>query len=532
MQLRKYQGDGIEMLRCKIASSFKRILFFLATGGGKSVIFSSLVKNILEKNKKVILVMRRRGLITQAQKNLAKWGVKSSIIMAQEKGFNPDLPVQICSIDTIHRRIEKEKYKFLSSFDIVLIDEAHDATSPSYQKFLDKFLGKIVIGFTASPFEIGTKIHDFWETVVKPVEMHELRDMGYLTDAELFAPKVIDTKGIKVLNGDFKLDELAKRVSEMKVIGDIVDTYKQRGNGKPAILFAVNKAHSMLMAAAFNHAGIPAAHRDESHNLKERTQAIKALESGEIKVLCNVNIFSTGTDIPCAVIGIMARPTMSEVLFIQQIGRLLRPFKICAKCNTERGGERNCHVCGSIETSYDKKNAIIFDHADNISRHGLPFDIRDAIINEEDRKKKKRKKKDEEKEEKIRRCPDCAYIFNDFTIDYCPSCGFVFQKKTKDVKTEDGELVKIDQKEQLKIRIFKEYKKLNYLRQAGKIKLFYGEIERKLYKMFGSGILPYIKDLGLSRKVINEQRKRELLSTTSEFIEKSAGSGTKGISRY
>lgn len=528
MKLRNYQDKGIGMLREQIVAGFLKILLFLATGGGKSVMFSAIVENALKKNKKILLVMRRRNLITQAQANLKKWAIKTSIIMASTKGFNPKCDVQICSIDTIFRRIDQDKYQFLLDFDIVIIDEAHDATSPSYQKFLSYFKDKIIIGFTASPFPIGNKIHDYWDTCVKPIEMHELLEMGYLTDTKIYAPFEIDTTGIRMISGDFDQKQLAKKASEMKIVGDIVKNYKKNGQNKRALLFGVNIAHSMLMAEAFRREGIPALHIDQSHTPEERADAVKKLENDEIKVLCNVNIFSTGVDIPSLELGILARPTMSEVLYIQQVGRLLRPFQICAKCHTSRSGEKECHICKSTEVSYRKKEAIIFDHGGNTGdRHGFPFDVRKAVLRKEDKKKKP---KGDVTIIRAKRCPECAYLLGNLSATACPDCGFVFVTQDRKILEEDGELVLITKQRELSIKIEKEFRQSKFYEKKARWK--FGTLERRLYKIFGIDLLPHIDKLGLSRKVINEERKKELLCTTSGLAEKSCAGSSKRVFRY
>ena len=230
-------------------------------------------------------------------------------------------------------------------------------------------------------------------------------------------------------------------MSELSIIGDVVNNYKKYGEGKPAILFAVNIKHSMMMAEAFRRAGFPAAHYDQEHTAEERQKGIQDLKTGEIRILCNVNIFSTGVDIPWAEVGILARPTMSEVLDIQQRGRLLRPYKICGKCGNEYGGDPACFKCGSTILKYEKKYAIFLDHANNADRHGLTYDVREAQLVP---KKKTKKKTMTGQDVHIKQCPEC-FLYMPRVAKQCDGCGKEFKKEERTYREEDGELILLDE---------------------------------------------------------------------------------------
>jgi DNA repair protein RadD len=438
---RDYQQKGLDLLRQAYADGFRKILFFLATGGGKSVIFILLVAGLLRNKKKILLVVKRRQLVFQAQRHFSKWGIDSSIMIGSTKGFNSSCNLQICSIDTIARR----DISFLAGFDFTIIDECHDATSDSYQELFKQLLEMnpcmTFIGLTASPFPIGKKVHNFWGCCVKPIEVHELRERGFLTPCDVFIPSEIDLSKMKTKAGDYDQKELSEKMSEMEIIGDVVETYKKLGQNKAAILFAVNKEHSLLMAEAFKQAGIPAVHCDESTPQKERDDSIKKLQAGEIKILCNVNIFSTGVDIPEAEVGIMARPTKSEVLYIQQVGRLLRPYRRCGKCKSSYDNSEKCYVCGYDKPEYIKEKAIILDHGNNIARHGSPFRIRKATLTKEDVKEK-------EKEDgdliAVKTCKACFIAFPAH-LKSCPNCDHENEKRQRVIKRSDGKLVPYDE---------------------------------------------------------------------------------------
>ena len=135
--LRDYQELGKNQLREKISQGYKKIILWAMTGAGKGLWMSDLAASLVKNNKKVLVIMRRRNLIRQTKKNFLKYNnLSCSIIMGQARP-NPENPIQICSIDTIRNRIKNEKYNFLKDFDFVIVDEAHDTTSPSYDKFFN-----------------------------------------------------------------------------------------------------------------------------------------------------------------------------------------------------------------------------------------------------------------------------------------------------------------------------------------------------------------------------------------------------------
>jgi superfamily II DNA or RNA helicase len=142
-------------------------------------------------------------------------------------------------------------------------------------------------------------------------------------------------------------------------------------------------------------------------------------------------------------VGIGARPTDSENLYIQQTGRILRPYKICKKCGTEYGGDPTCYRCGSSETSYEKKEAILLDHGNNTTRFGMPYDIRHAELEPLDIKINQNRTKSG-----IRTCPLCFGVMEAF-FKTCYSCGYDFalsatQNQENQIIVQAGELTEVD----------------------------------------------------------------------------------------
>jgi superfamily II DNA or RNA helicase len=440
MRLRSYQTNLINLIRDEIASGKKKVIGWLATGGGKSPVTMKIIKNMVKNGKKVVFVVRRRQLVIETQRKFSKNMIPCSVIMGKERGFNPNLPVQICSIDTVRK--EKDEYKFIYDFDSVVVDECHDTTSPTYRNFFSRFSDKtLFIGFTATPFLNGGKAQDFWESCVKSIEVENLIELGYLVEPKIYCPVNYDFSHISVTAGDYNQKQISKEMQRSHIVGDVVENYKKFGENKAAICFAVDKTHSKLLCEAFNDAGIPAVHCDESSKQIERDDALEGINSGRYRILCNCNIFSTGMDLPKISVGILARPTKSQTLYIQQAGRVLRPYRICGNCKTQYDNSEKCPSCNANNPSEIKKYAIIIDHGNNTYEHGTVDMRRKAVLQKPEKQKKSAYAIEEIK---VKACENCKYVYAS-NVSYCPACEHENQKVVRTIKTVDGELAPYDQ---------------------------------------------------------------------------------------
>ena len=535
-KLRGYQKKGKTGIKNRFIAGDRRVMLWAMTGSGKGLWMADFVKDAIANDKRVLSVMKRRAIIFQTIANYLKYFlIKSFPIMGNLKHQNDGNSI-VASIDTLARRIYNKKYDFLREFDLIIIDECHDATSPSYKKLIwwlegydlklfdenlfeieKEHFQKYYIGLTATPFRVGKKTHTFWQSVVKPIEAHELRDQGYLVDAKVYAPKKIDTSGLRMQNGDFNQKDLFERVSKLEIIGDTVDTYKKYGENKPAICFAVNQTHSKMICEAFNRDGISAIHCDADHSQEERDHATNGLFDGTYKIVVNCNIFSTGFDAPFAEVLIGDRPTDSENLCSQQWGRVLRPCKICARCNTMYGAENACYKCGSSETSYEKKYAIILDHANNTSRWGLPYDIRQPELDPVDSANKKA-----HDGTGVKTCPVCFLVL--VNTDRTCMCGhdFIQNRTDREINEVAGELHEVNEEflEGQKLLKMKEklnvYLRIEYVKNWHENSKFY-----KLYRDFGDDIFKHSETLGIKpemkQTIIDYQIEQSIQDLTDNF---------------
>ena len=538
-KLRDYQQRGKDLISGEFAKGNNKVMLWAMTGAGKGLWMANFIKEANEKGIQSLSVMRRRELIFQTKKNYEKYyNIDSDVIMGNLK-FQGDKLSTVASIDTLRNRISKPKYKVLKNAQMVIIDECHDFTSYTYKRlawFLEgypleefneksfeqvkDYFKKFYIGMTATPFRVGKRTHTFWDSVAKPIESHELMERGFLVPARVFAPKKIDTTGVRIdsRTGDFDQKEIFERVSKLQVVGDVVQTYKERCYGKPAICFCVNQQHSKIMAEAFRREGIPAIHCDADHSKQERDHAVQGLRDGTYKILTNCNIFSTGFDAPWIEVEISLRPSDSENLVLQQWGRVLRPFKICANCGTEYGGDPSCYRCGSSNTSYVKKDALILDHANNTSRWGLPYDVREPELEAIDTARKSSRSNSG-----VKTCKKCFAVVENFKR-FCV-CGYDFVEGAQKAAIEQiehvgGELGEVNeeflknQKYQKIKQRYNSYKRLEMLRGWGPNAKYY-----KLYEDFGEDLFNYSSEFGVTREIKKLLQDAQLTKGIKGFLD-------------
>ena len=414
--LRDYQQDAIKMVRASTRAGNKKVMVSLPTGGGKTVIFIEQAINAVKKGGTVLVLVRRRQLVFQTARRLLERCIQEGL------GGEPSMVgiymgkcrevrlITVASVDTLVRDHKNLKLAF-SSFQLVIVDECHDCTSLGYIDVLSKLKPKYVIGYTATPYRIGRKGHTFWDDVVVPATAAQLRNAGHLVPTKIYCPSKPDLSKVAVVSGDYKQDELAKVMSKSWVYGDLVKHYQRLSTNRPAICFCVTVEHSKAVAEAFQEAGIKAYHVDADTPQKERDEVIRRLKKnsrGDF-VLCNVNIFSTGVDIPEVKTLILARPTRSLVLYLQQVGRGLRPAK----------GKRDC---------------LILDHAGNCLKFGSPYNKFSPQLS--DMEKFKRDKV----ANKFKDCSRCSYLLP-LNAKQCPACGAVIKTEREVLLEKDHNLV-------------------------------------------------------------------------------------------
>ena len=385
MQLRPYQQQAIDDLRAAYRSGAQAPLLVAPTGAGKTVILAAITASAIARGRQVLILVHRRELIHQASSKLTAAGVQHGIIAAGVQ--RADAPVQVASVQTLVRRLATINWQPC----LVIIDEAHHAAAGSWSKILDHWPSALRLGVTATPCRLdGRGLGDTFDALVEGPSVQMLTSAGYLSPARIFAPPMVaDLSQLRRRAGDYANDQAAAAMTRPTVTGDAISHYQRLAGAQQAIAFCCNVAHAESVRDAFETAGISS--RLLLGNTTDRDAVVAAFAAGTVRVLVTVDVVSEGFDIPAAGCAIMLRPTQSLGLYLQQVGRVLRPAP-------------------------GKAAAIILDHVGNVTRHGFPDDIRQWSLEHG-----ARRSGGNQPAPAVRTCPQCFAAFKPAPL--CPCCG-------------------------------------------------------------------------------------------------------------
>ena len=319
----------------------RRVCVQLPTGGGKSIVIASIVTDAVRASRPVLIMAHRTELIEQLHHKLAEHFVDAGIIKAGHP--RRDRPVQVASVQTLRSRGE------FPSARLLIFDEAHHAIAPTYRMIADEYPTAKILGFTATPCKPsgGGLGYDVFDAMVCGPTIPELISQGSLVQPIVYSVPAVGLETIRTTGGDYNQRDLAKWADKSVLYGDLVATYKATADGRKCVVFAVSVELSQRYAREYNEAGIRAEHIDGTTPADERAAIFTRFRSGVTRVLCNVAVATEGVDIPdCAVVQV-ARPTKSIPLWLQMVGRGLRP-------------------------SVGKTDCIILDHGNATKACGFP----------------------------------------------------------------------------------------------------------------------------------------------------------------
>lgn len=403
--LRPYQAQAIDEAR-EAYRRCRSVLFQLPTGGGKTVTATTVVHGAAQKRNPVWWLTHRRELAAQASKTFYDLGIPHGLV---QSGYvsDPAALVQVASIQTIARRIDK-----LPEPALIVFDEAHHIGAASWDALFNAFPAAKILGLTATPWRLdGQGLGRWFDHMVEGPTVRQLIDDGSLCDFRLFAPSVPDLAGVKTAAGDYQRGALAKAMDKPTIVGDAIAHYRQLCPGKRAVVFAAGVENSRHIVAQFNAAGITAEHVDGSMSVEERDGKVERFRRGETLVLSNADLFGEGFDVPAIEAVILLRPTKSLSLYLQQVGRALRPMA-------------------------GKREAIILDHAGNSLVHGLPDDEREWSL--DDREKRSRAAPSEFP---VRQCEECYFVYR--PAPRCPQCGHESAITVREIEQVEGQLEEV-----------------------------------------------------------------------------------------
>jgi DNA repair protein RadD len=405
--LHSHQELAIGLLRQSLSAGSKRPVLQAPTGAGKTILAAAIIEMALAKGKKVLFCVPQLSLIDQTVERFNEEGIKAiGVIQGYHPGTDGTQPVQVCSVQTL-------KNRKLPQADLVIVDECHVNFS-FYSKWMamPEWQWVPFVGLTATPWTRG--LGKLYDDLLIPTTTAELIEKQFLSPFKIYAPSHPDLRGVKTVLGDYHEGQLSEVMSEAKLTADIVQTWLQKGEDRPTLAFCVDRAHARKLQEQFEAAGVHCGYVDAFTTRPERKEIADKFRARLFQVICSVGTLTTGIDWDVRCI-ILARPTKSEILYVQIIGRGLR-------------------------TAVGKTECLILDHSDSTLRLGFVTDIHHTHL-DDGSPRQSSTVKGEKEEPKPRECPAC-HVLKAPKVHVCPNCGFAPARQPT-VETREGELVEL-----------------------------------------------------------------------------------------
>jgi superfamily II DNA or RNA helicase len=399
------------------------------TGAGKTIVGSHIVSAKARTLRPVLVLAHRREIITQTSRKLFAAGISHGVIQA---GFRPR-PLelaQIASIQTLWTRAMHRESMNLPPADLLWIDEAHHCPAATYLNIIDAYPSAVLLGTTATPCRgDGRGLGGIFETLIECPQVADLIEQKYLVRTRVYAPVDPDLRGVRTVAGDYVESQLAERMDQDHLIGDIVTHWHKFGERRRTVCFAVSVEHSVHIRDEFVKSGVRAEHIDGSTPKAERDASLERLASGDIEVVTNCMVLTEGWDMPECGCLILARPTKKMGLYRQMVGRVLRP-------------------------AAGKPDAIVLDHSGATYRHGFVEDPVDWTLDPDKRatSAKHTARIDGGHASRLLECKVCGAVR--VAGEPCFYCGYMPQPRARAADVADGELGLVDRSRRAKPHIY------------------------------------------------------------------------------
>ena len=402
VELRDYQAKLLREVGVALdGKSNSSVMMQLPTGGGKTIIAGGLLKAHLADGRRAVWLTHRKELAQQTRQMLTSANVSAMAdILWKPRTDAPAMSggVVILMAQTVSRRVGRGIWNQYDEDDLMVIDEAHHATAKGYARAMKQWPGRIV-GMTATPWRLSEKegFDHLFEELIRGPQVSQLQSDEWLCRAEVRVPSSEE----RILGGeigsigDYTEPGIEQANSRDVLTAGTLRFWQEHAGGRQTIVYSVSTDHAHNLAAVFADAGIPARVILGDTPADERNKTIEEFRDGTLKVLVNVLVATEGFDLPDASCVVLTRPTLSLALFMQMVGRGLRP--------KDDGGD-----------------CLILDLAANSITHGLPDDHREWQLEP--------RGKQEPGEAPTVWCPDCGVV-SPAASQTCPNCGEPFGKE-------------------------------------------------------------------------------------------------------
>jgi len=334
LKLRPYQREALDATYAAWDSGMQSPAVVLPTGMGKTVIFSHMaVEYIKAYDKRVVVLVHRDELADQAIDKIRSVAPHLDVGKVKAEENETEAHVLVCSVQTISR--PKRLAQLPKDIGLVIVDECHHAAAETYRTVLRALVwskpvkNAVCVGFTAT-LARGDKVGlgDVWNDAVYRRSIPYAISNGFLTDVKGKSVSLsgLDLNTVKRSRGDYSEGALGQALENSDMSEALPKAYLEYAADRPGVVFTPTVATAHQVCEAFNASGIRSAIISGSTPRGERQKIYEAFRKGSLQVLVNCMVLTEGFDAPWASCAVIARPTQSQPLFVQMVGRVLRPW--------------------------------------------------------------------------------------------------------------------------------------------------------------------------------------------------------------
>ena len=321
-ELRPYQAEAKQAILTAWDEGHRKTLLVLPTGCGKTVVFSSVAENQVNKGHRVLIMAHRGELLDQAADKLKEaTGLDSALEKAESTSLGSYLPVTVGSVQSLAQ--EKRLARFPHDYyQDIIVDEAHHCLSDSYRRVLDYFPEANILGVTATPDRGDMKnLGEYFDSLAYEYAMAAAIREGYLCPIKAqMIPLELDIAKVGISNGDFSAGDIGYALEPyLEQIAVEMANYCQ---GRKTVVFLPLIATSQKFCGMLNKAGLRAA--EVNGNSEDRAEKLSDFADGKYDVLCNSMLLTEGWDCPAVDCIVVLRPTKIRSLYQQMVGRGMR----------------------------------------------------------------------------------------------------------------------------------------------------------------------------------------------------------------
>ena len=346
LELKEHQKAALKALEQMRDNSETIALLYHATGTGKT---TTAVLDAKRCGGRVLFIAHTQELVDQAAKRFRELWTNTTVGRYCEVIKQPRAHVVCGSVQSVALHLDEFKD---DEFDYLIVDEAHHAAADTYQKILSYFKPAFTLGLTATPERADDKsILEIFKNTAHKLDIQTAVEIGELVPVRCIRIHTnIDLTKVRFNSVQYNIRDLESKIYVPERNRLIVDTWMQYVRDKRTVVFCASVKHAQQIADLFREQGIKAAAVSGSMKQSERREFQEKFVNRDIQVLCACDLLNEGWDCPEIEVLFMARPTMSKVLYTQQLGRGMRLYE-------------------------GKESLMVFDFVDNASQYNAPYSL-------------------------------------------------------------------------------------------------------------------------------------------------------------